>query len=207
LEALDLNFSKKQGRVPEDEREEVMADGAAPDSQVEDQVTGEDVIEVISDEVTDTPAIEDGGEQMWKGKVAELEDRLLRVHADFDNFRKRTRQEKEELLTFANTKVVGDLLPVLDNFSLALQAAESASEAESIAKGVGMVYKQLVGLLENLGLREMEPIGQAFDPNLHEAVMAEAVEGQNPGTVIAVMRTGYYFKDKVLRPAMVKVSE
>jgi molecular chaperone GrpE len=204
LEALELNFSKKQGRVPEDEHEEVMADGAVPDAQVESQVTGEDVLEAISDEATDAPAIADGGEQV---KVAELEDRLLRVHADFDNFRKRTRQEKEELLTFANTKVIGDLLPVLDNFSLALQAAESASEAESIAKGVGMVYKQLVGLLENLGLRVMEPIGQAFDPNLHEAVMAESVEGQNPGTVIAVMRTGYYFKDKVLRPAMVKVSE
>lgn len=202
-----MNFSKKQGRVPEDEREEVMADGAVPDAQVEAQVTDEDVLEAINDESTDAPAIAAGGEQMWQGKVAELEDRLLRVHADFDNFRKRTRQEKEELLTFANTKVVGDLLPVLDNFSLALQAAESASEAESIAKGVGMVYKQLVGLLENLGLRVMEPIGQAFDPNLHEAVMAEAVEGQNPGTVIAVMRTGYYFKDKVLRPAMVKVSE
>ncbi len=202
-----MNFSKKQGRVPEDEREEVMADGAVPDAQVEAQVTDEDVLEAINDESTDAPAIATGGEQMWQGKVAELEDRLLRVHADFDNFRKRTRQEKEELLTFANTKVVGDLLPVLDNFSLALQAAESASEAESIAKGVGMVYKQLVGLLENLGLRVMEPIGQAFDPNLHEAVMAEAVEGQNPGTVIAVMRTGYYFKDKVLRPAMVKVSE
>ena len=202
-----MNFSKKQGRVPEDEREEVMADGAVPDAQVEAQVTDEDVLEAINDESTDAPAIATGGEQMWQGKVAELEDRLLRVHADFDNFRKRTRQEKEELLTFANTKVVGDLLPVLDNFSLALQAAESASEAESIAKGVGMVYKQLVGLLENLGLRVMEPIGQAFDPNLHEAVMAESVEGQNPGTVIAVMRTGYYFKDKVLRPAMVKVSE
>ena len=202
-----MNFSKKQGRGPEDEREEVMSDGTVPDAQVDDQVVGEDVIEIISDEVTDAPAIEDGGEHLWKGKVAELEDRLLRVHADFDNFRKRTRQEKEELLTVANTKVVGDLLPVLDNFSLALQAAESASEAESIAKGVGMVYKQLVGLLENLGLRVMEPIGQTFDPNLHEAVMAESVEGQNPGTVIAVMRTGYYFKDKVLRPAMVKVSE
>ena len=202
-----MNFSKKQGRVPEDEHEEVMADGAVPDAQVESQVIGEDVLEAISDEATDAPAIADGGEQVWQGKVAELEDRLLRVHADFDNFRKRTRQEKEELLTFANTKVIGDLLPVLDNFSLALQAAESASEAESIAKGVGMVYKQLVGLLENLGLRVMEPIGQAFDPNLHEAVMAEAVVGQNSGTVIAVMRTGYYFKDKVLRPAMVKVSE
>ena len=202
-----MNFSKKQGRVPEDEHEEVMADGAVPDAQVESQVIGEDVLEAISDEATDAPAIADGGEQVWQVKVAELEDRLLRVHADFDNFRKRTRQEKEELLTFANTKVIGDLLPVLDNFSLALQAAESASEAESIAKGVGMVYKQLVGLLENLGLRVMEPIGQAFDPNLHEAVMAEAVVGQNSGTVIAVMRTGYYFKDKVLRPAMVKVSE
>ena len=200
-----MEFSKEQGQVSEDGREhatdEPGAAGAESAGGAGEAVPGPD------GEPQAGVAVEEDTEQKWQARVAELEDRLLRVHADFDNFRRRTRQEKEELLTLANTKLAGDLLPVLDNFALALQAAGSASDAESIAKGVEMVYKQFVGLLENLGLRAMEPIGQAFDPSLHEAVVAESAAGREPGTVLAVMRTGYYFKDKVLRPAMVKVSE
>ena len=208
LEALDLSSSKHQepnyGRSREEEITQDK-DHAQEDSAVQD--AAESLAEDLITESPDEESAEAGPEQMWQAKVADLEDRLLRVHADFDNFRRRTRQEKEELLNLANTKLIGELLPVLDNFALALQAAESSGDAGSIAKGVGMVYKQLFSLLENMGLRQMDPIGQAFDPSLHEAVMSESTEDREPGIVIAVMRSGFYFKDKVLRPAMVKVSE
>ncbi len=202
-----MSSSKHQESNSGEPREEEFTQekDRAQDSTAQD--AAESLAEDLVTEVPEEESAEAGSEQMWQAKVAELEDRLLRVHADFDNFRRRTRQEKEELLNLANTKLIGELLPVLDNFALALQAAESSGDAGSIAKGVGMVYKQFFGLLENMGLRQMDPIGQAFDPSLHEAVMSESTEDREPGIVIAVMRSGFYFKDKVLRPAMVKVSE
>lgn len=189
LEALDLSLHE------EEENQELPAEGVN-ESLDEDGTSAGDEPEVVVSQ-----------EQALQAKVAELEDRLLRIHADFDNFRRRSRQEKDELMNYASAKLVGDLLPVLDNFALALQAAETATEADSLVKGVAMVYRQLVDNLESLGLKTMEPLGQAFDPNLHEAVMAEASVDNDPGVVVGVMRSGYYFKDKVLRPAMVKVSE
>ncbi len=140
-------------------------------------------------------------------EVAELQQQLLRAHADFDNFRRRTRTEKEELSSYANAKLIGDLLPVMDNFALAIQAAAQTGETGSLAKGVDMVHRQLQTILEQVGVRLMEPEGQTFDPNLHEAVLSGPSDQHEPGTVTAVLRPGYYLKDRVLRPAMVKVSE
>ncbi len=140
-------------------------------------------------------------------EVTELQQQLLRVHADFDNFRRRTRTEKEELSSYANAKLIGDLLPVMDNFALAMQSAAQTGETGGLAKGVDMVYRQLQTILEQAGVRQMEPEGQPFDPNLHEAVLSGPSEQQEPGTVTAVLRPGYYLKDRVLRPAMVQVSE
>lgn len=142
-----------------------------------------------------------------QAQVEDLQGKWLRAQADFDNFRKRTRQEREELATFASAKLITDLLPVLDHFAMAQAAAETGSSAESLAKGVDMVYKQLLGVMENAGLRAMDPVGQPFDPNRHEAVMQEPVEGVAAGHVATVLRTGYLLGDRVLRPAMVKISQ
>ncbi len=202
-----MSSSEKQESTIGETREEESQDTSNVNEDVASLDNADSVAAEAVTESSDEATADNDEEQMWQKKVAELEDRLLRVHADFDNFRRRTRQEKEDLLNLANTKLIGELLPVLDNFALALQAAESSGDAGSIAKGVDMVYKQLFNMLENMGLRQMEPIGQAFDPSMHEAVMSEPVDGKEPGVVVAVMRSGYYFKDKVLRPAMVKVSE
>ncbi len=140
-------------------------------------------------------------------EIHDLQSKLLRAHADFDNFRRRTKQEKEELASYAGAKLVTDLLPVLDNFALALKSVGTAGESDGLAKGVDMVFKQLQTVLDGAGLRQMEVLGQMFDPNLHEAVVSEKVEGQGPGEILDVLRPGYYLKDKVLRAAMVKVSE
>lgn len=142
-------------------------------------------------------------------EVEELRGKWLRSQADFDNFRKRTRQEKEELAAFASGKLITELLPVLDHFALAVAAAPLAGDSadSSLAKGVDMVYKQLLAVMEKAGLRTMDPVGQPFDPNRHEAVVQEPVDGIEPGHVAMVLRSGYLLGERVLRPAMVKISQ
>jgi molecular chaperone GrpE len=132
--------------------------------------------------------------------------RYLRAQADFDNFRRRTLKEKEELAQYASLKVISQLLPVLDNFERALQTGGEGAESGSFAKGVDMIYRQLNQVLEAEGLKQMEVIGQQFDPELHQAIMQVASEDQDEGTVVEVIQPGYKLKDKVIRPAMVKVS-
>ncbi|MDB5083866.1 MAG: grpE [Bacilli bacterium] len=139
-----------------------------------------------------------------RSQVQELENRLLRAQADFDNFRRRSRIEREDLLKYSAAKLVTDLLPVLDNFHLALGA--ETSDADSLKKGIDMVFRQLQTVLEQEGLAPMQPVGQPFDPIFHEAVLQVEHESADPGIVIDEMRKGYLLKDKVIRPAMVKVS-
>ncbi|MBF8378248.1 nucleotide exchange factor GrpE [Alicyclobacillus mali] len=138
-------------------------------------------------------------------QIEELTQQLLRTRADFDNFRRRTRQEREELVQFATKKLLADLLPVLDNFDRALQALEGVDEPQ-MKQGIEMVHRQLTQVMHQYGVTEMEAAGAPFDPSQHEAVMQEQVEGQEPGRVIEVLQKGYLLHGKVLRPAMVKVS-
>ncbi|MFC4766341.1 nucleotide exchange factor GrpE [Effusibacillus consociatus] len=137
-------------------------------------------------------------------EMQELQNRLLRSTADFDNFRKRARQEKEDLSNYATLRLVQEILPVVDNFQLAL-AAET-SDAESLKKGVEMVFRQFESTLEREGVVAMNAVGQPFDPNFHEAVMQVESDEYAPGTVVEELRKGYLLHDKVVRPAMVKVS-
>jgi molecular chaperone GrpE len=136
----------------------------------------------------------------------ENHNRYLRAQADFDNFRRRTLKEKEELAQYASLKLVGQLLPVLDNFQRALQTDGEGAESGSFAKGVDMIYRQLSQVLEAEGLKPMEVVGQPFDPELHQAIMQVESEEYEAGTVVEVIQPGYRLKDKVIRPAMVKVS-
>jgi len=156
-------------------------------------------------------AVKAEGEQ--DAKLAALErlaeenqNRYLRAQADFDNFRRRTLKEKEELAQYATAKLVGQLLPVLDNFQRALQTSGDAAQGDSFAKGVDMIYRQLFQVLESEGLKPMEPVGQPFDPEHHQAIMQVETDEYEEGIVVEVMQPGYWLKDKVIRPAMVKVS-
>jgi len=133
-------------------------------------------------------------------------NRYLRVQADFDNYRRRTQREKEELVQYASQKLVGQLLPVLDNFERAMQVGAESEEQQSFYKGMDMIRRQLLQVLEGEGLRIMEAVGVPFDPELHQAVMRVESEEHEEGIVVEVLQNGYWLKDKVLRPAMVKVS-
>jgi molecular chaperone GrpE len=136
----------------------------------------------------------------------ELNQRYLRAQADFDNFRRRTVKEKEDLAQYASLKLIGQLLPVVDNFQRALQTGSESAESQSFAKGIDMIYRQLWQVLEGEGLKLMEPVGQPFDPEVHQAIMQVESEEYEEGTVVEAVQPGYWLKDKVLRPAMVKVS-
>lgn len=132
--------------------------------------------------------------------------RYLRAQADFDNFRRRTLKEKEELTQYASLKLITQLLPVLDNFQRALQTGGEVAESGSFAKGVDMIYRQLFQVLETEGLKPMDAVGQPFDPELHQAIMQVESDEHEEGVVVETIQTGYLLKDKVIRPAMVKVS-
>jgi molecular chaperone GrpE len=136
----------------------------------------------------------------------EAQARALRVQADFDNFRRRTQKEKEELAQYATSKLVGELLSVLDNFERALVTAPGNAESEAFTKGINMIFRQLEGVLKSEGLAAMETVGQPFNPEYHQAIMQVESEEYEEGIVTEEVQKGYLLKDKVLRPAMVKVS-
>ncbi len=139
-----------------------------------------------------------------EAELAEKENRYLRLQADFENFRRRTRQEKEELAAVVTQNLLKDLLPFLDNFERAL-AAET-TDAESLRAGVEMMYKQLVEALKKEGLEYIETKDKTFDPNFHQAVMRVEDPEKEDGAIVAELQKGYMVKGRVIRPSMVQVA-
>lgn len=140
-------------------------------------------------------------------QAEENQERYLRVQADFDNFRRRSRQEKEDFARYASSMLVEQLLPVLDNFERAIAASRDTSDFESLLKGIDMIQRQLNQVLEQEGLKPMEAVGQPFNPEFHQAIMQVESEEHEEGIVVEELQKGYQFKEKVLRPAMVKVAK
>lgn len=142
-----------------------------------------------------------------KQEAAANLDRYVRSVADLENFRRRTVREKEELRLFAASRVLEDLLPVLDNLGLAVTAAKQpGADAKSLAGGVEMVLTQLKSALTNHGIKEINPAGQPFDANQHEAISEQASADIAEGSVVTVVRTGFSLNGRLLRPASVIVS-
>lgn len=134
----------------------------------------------------------------------ELSERLKRLQADFDNFRRRTRQEKEELSAIVSEGILLQLLPVMDNFERAITASAQA-DAASLKSGIDMIFRQFSMILEQLGLTPLKAVGEQFDPQRHEAVMRVDQEDQPDGLVLEELQKGYAVRNKVIRPSMVKV--
>jgi molecular chaperone GrpE len=140
-------------------------------------------------------------------EVEKYRELALRTAADFDNFRKRAAREKEDSIRYANTSLLGDLLPLIDNFELGLDAAKSAPGADAILQGLGMVARQFRDFLASSGLSEIPTEGADFDPNLMEAVGHEHDPEIPEGKVLRQTRRGYKLRDRLLRPASVFVSK
>jgi molecular chaperone GrpE len=142
---------------------------------------------------------------------AELRNSLARRQADFENYRKRVDRERSETYNRVVADVAAKLLPVSDNLKRALETEASMEASESdefrhFLSGVDLIWKQLNGVFESFGVKPIEAVGQQFDPHLHEAVVTEATDEYEPDTVIQEIRSGYKIGDKLIRPALVKVS-
>ena len=142
-------------------------------------------------------------------KIKELEEEILKAKADNINYRKRKDEEVSKMLEFANEDLVKDILPSIDNFERAINLDDENldDELSKFLAGFKMIYCHLVEVMEKYDVKAIDDKGKAFNPKFHQAVLTEKVEGMEPGMVVEVMQKGYMLKDKVIRPAMVKVSE
>ncbi len=136
----------------------------------------------------------------------EYYDRLLRKSAEFDNYRKRVERERREQADYAVGEVLADLLPLVDDLERAL-AADPGAGVDAYRKGVELIHRQMLDLLRRRGVTPIEAVGRQFDPNLHQAVTHEEVPGHEEGEVVEEFRRGYKLRDRLLRPAMVKVAK
>jgi len=141
-----------------------------------------------------------------KKEAAGNYDRYVRAMADLENFRRRVAREKEELRQFATAGLLQGLLPILGNLQLGLGAARQQTDPKTVVDGVAMVLEQLKGVLERHGLKEVNPMGQKFDPHLEEAISHQASPEVPEEHVLQVVRTGYTLHGRLLQPASVVVS-
>jgi molecular chaperone GrpE len=160
---------------------------------------------------TEADAKEDSLEEL-KAQVAKGQenwDRLLRVTAEFDNFRKRAARDKEEAIRYANHKLLERLLPVMDSFDMAITAAsaQNGETSQSLKEGIDLVFQQFKSVLTEAGLEEIESHGKPFDPNLHEAVSQLETEEFEEGHVAHQIRKGYLLRDRLVRPSTVVVAK
>jgi molecular chaperone GrpE len=151
------------------------------------------------------PAVADTALEDLRRERDALQDRLLRTAAEFDNYRKRMDRERRDLVEYAASDVLAEMLPIVDNLERALQAPAGGDEA--FRKGVELIHKQMLDLLRKRGVRPIEAAGQMFDPNFHNAVIHEASSSHQEGEVIEELQRGYMIGDRLLRPAMVKVAK
>lgn len=142
-----------------------------------------------------------------QNEINTLKDKNMRIAAEMVNTLRRKDEETNRLLKYSNESLITELLPVIDNFERALNVDAKTTDVESYQKGMTMIYNSLKNILEKFEVKEIEAIDKEFDPSYHQAVMQEEKEGTKENIVIEVLQKGYTYKDKVIRPAMVKVSK
>ncbi|AOY77569.1 nucleotide exchange factor GrpE [Clostridium formicaceticum] len=178
----------------EESQEEVHSDLEAVQEEMETQRTGDEIA-------------------MWKKKLEEKEeenkdyyDRMLRLQAEFTNYKKRVEKEKSDIYLYANEKLALELLSSIDNLERALDSQGEGDKGNALYEGIELVLRQMKDTLKNHGIEEIDALHKPFDMNLHHAVMKEEAEAE-PDEVIEVFQKGYTIHGKVLRPAMVKVAQ
>ena len=187
---------------PEEEAKAAEAEAEAAEDKAE---AADETAEAEKAEESEDSGKECGEEKeevKEEGKEESDDLRYLRLMADFQNYRKRAEKEKRDLYSYANEKIMNDLLTVMDNFERALEH----DAGDGFKEGIEMIFKQLSDVLEKDGLAEIPALGEDFDPNVHNAVMTEETEDYESGKVSGVMQKGYTLNGKVIRPAMVKVA-
>ncbi|RIP34200.1 nucleotide exchange factor GrpE [Staphylococcus gallinarum] len=145
--------------------------------------------------------------QQLKKDVQENEEKYLRLYAEFENYKRRIQKENQTMRAYKSQDVLNDILPTLDNIERALQIDGEDEQFKALKKGVEMVHESLLNALSNNGLEKIETEGQAFDPNVHQAVVQDDNPDFESGQITQELQSGYKLKDRVLRPSMVKVNQ
>lgn len=188
---------KENGTASEQEETLVNQEGESMDSESQAEQAQE------SDELSAAKAkIEE-----LEAKLSETENRMYRVQADLDNFRRRARLDLEAAQKYRSQNLITEILPALDNFERALKIDTDDEKTQSLLQGMDMVYRQLVQALQNEGIEAIQAEGQPFDPHLHQAVMQAEDDQYESNVVIEEFQKGYKLKDRIIRPAMVKVNQ
>lgn len=201
-----------------DVTDEVADESADSTEETATETAGEDVTEdAVETEASEEAAKEETAKEeteivpdeellaLKDAQIAELNNKVLRNMAEFDNFRKRSIKEKSQMYESGAKEVLEKLLPVIDNFERAFDAATDEHKDDPFVKGIDMIYKQMLGVLDEIGVEEIEALNQPFDADLHHAVQHEHSDDHEDNTVVEVYQKGYMYKDTVLRYSMVKV--
>lgn len=191
---------KKDKKIEEQDVSEIEIEDIGSEAEPED-AEDDAAGEADNSDKTDSPG--DKGNKASEEDEA-WSDKYARLMADFQNFKKRTEKEKADVYSFANEKIMTDLLQVIDNFERALG---SECQDQAYAEGMQMIFKQFTDILKGAGLEEIEAVGHDFDPNFHHAVLTDSNPDFDSGKVTEVLQKGYKLNGKVIRPSMVKVNE
>ena len=213
----EAEAEKAKAEEEKAEEKEAEESAAAEDEAAEEvekaEGTVEDAAEISEGEAGELPP-DDGPTSVFiKGehdkkdeKIKELNDRLLRNLAEFENFRKRTDKEKSQMFEMGAKSIIEKILPAIDSFELGMAAMSEEDRASGVGQGMEKIYKQLMTILEGAGVKQIEALGKEFDPNLHNAVMHEENEEFGENTVSQELQKGYMYNDSVIRHSMVKVA-
>ncbi|GKV68033.1 protein GrpE [Sporosarcina sp. NCCP-2716] len=189
---------------PASEEQEMSGQAAGEDTSAEESSS-----QTENEDVTAEPQADERDRRIEElnAKLEEEENRRLRLLADLDNTRRRASLDREALQKYRAQEVLTHLIPVLDNFQRGLSVKAESEDAKSLLTGMEMIYRSLDEALKSEGLEEIEAQDVEFDPNFHQAVMTGSDDSKESGVVLEVLQKGYTLKDRVLRPAMVKVNE
>lgn len=192
-----MKFVKKKNKMDENKDNRIDEDVKACNTEQKDQ---------SNENISTDNELDDIQKQIdtYKSQVEEWQDKYTRLFAEFDNYKKRTRQERFDLINSAGADIISDLLLVIDDFERALSSLEVSDDIESVKEGYNLIYNKLLNTLKRRGLEPLESLGEVFDTDLHEAVSMVASEDKK-GKVVEVVQKGYKLRDKVLRYAKVVV--
>jgi len=188
--------------------EESSADQAhAEDNEVESVAQGPEEADEGQEKVSEDVADLLQENERLKMEVGESVDKALRATAELENIRRRTSRDIENAHKYALERFVNELLPVIDSMELGINASQSAEDLESLREGMDLTLKKLFDCLEKFGVKAIDPAGEKFDPDWHEAVSMQELEGSDSGQVVTVMQKGYELNGRLVRPAMVVVAK
>lgn len=200
LQQKDNKMNEETAFAQNELHDEPAVEPVFAEGETEGQDTNEASLEDKLTEYEDK--LKEAGE-----KLENMENRYLRLQADFDNSRRRSKKELEAAQKYRSQDLVSDILPVLDNFERALKVETNHEETKALLQGMEMIYKGLIDALNKEGVEAIEAVGKEFDPHVHQAVMVVNEEGYGSNIVVEEFQKGYLLKDRVIRPSMVKVNQ